>query len=93
VRLGRRQIDERFMRFVRTALPALAPHSNDVNYVDMRYSNGFAVGWKNSAPPPRGATTPDNAAAAAAPDFAALQNSGAVKTLAVSGMRKRNKHG
>jgi cell division protein FtsQ len=47
VRLGRRQIDERFQRFVATALKLVAQRANDMTYVDMRYTNGFAVGWRN----------------------------------------------
>jgi cell division protein FtsQ len=46
VRLGRRQIDERFERFCRTALRLVGERSGDVDYVDMRYTNGFAIGWR-----------------------------------------------
>lgn len=51
VRLGRREIDERFDRFIRTASQVIAHRLNDITYVDMRYSNGFAIGWRNSAQP------------------------------------------
>ena len=49
VRLGRRQVDERFERFVAAALPLVAQRSGDIDYVDMRYTNGFAVGWRGGA--------------------------------------------
>jgi cell division protein FtsQ len=46
VRLGRRQIDERLDRFIQTALPVMSGRVPEIDYVDMRYSNGFAIGWK-----------------------------------------------
>ena len=50
VRLGRRQIDERFERFVAAALKLVSQRASDIAYVDMRYTNGFAVGWKGANP-------------------------------------------
>jgi cell division protein FtsQ len=50
VRLGRRQIDERLDRFIQTALPVMSGRAAEIDYVDMRYSNGFAIGWRR----PRG---------------------------------------
>ncbi len=47
VRFGRRQVEQRLDCFVRTALPVLSARAAEVSYVDMRYSNGFAIGWKN----------------------------------------------
>lgn len=49
VRLGRRQIDERFDRFMLAAAKLVSQRATDIAYVDMRYSNGFAVGWKGGA--------------------------------------------
>lgn len=46
VRLGRDQIDERFARFVQAAAKLVAQRAADIAYIDMRYGNGFAVGWK-----------------------------------------------
>ena len=46
VRLGRRQIDERFGRFVEAGVGQIAAHVNDISYIDMRYTNGFAIGWR-----------------------------------------------
>jgi len=51
VRLGRREVDERLDRFIRTASQVIAHRLNDVSYVDMRYSNGFAIGWRNAQAP------------------------------------------
>jgi cell division protein FtsQ len=45
VRLGRRDIDERLGRFFDVVAPALAGELQRVRYVDLRYTNGFAVGW------------------------------------------------
>ena len=46
VRLGRAQVDERFERFMLAAAKLVSQRATDIAYVDMRYSNGFAVGWK-----------------------------------------------
>ena len=51
VRLGRRDVDERIDRFIRTASQVIAHRMSDISYVDMRYSNGFAIGWRASAAP------------------------------------------
>ena len=54
VRLGRREVDERLDRFIRTASQVISHRLNEVTYVDMRYSNGFAIGWRNPAVPASG---------------------------------------
>jgi cell division protein FtsQ len=46
VRLGRQQMDQRFDRFMLAAAKLVTQRATDIAYVDMRYSNGFAVGWK-----------------------------------------------
>lgn len=46
VRLGREAAQQRLERFGAVALPALGPQLTSVAYVDMRYTNGFAVGWR-----------------------------------------------
>jgi len=46
VRLGRRQVDERFTRFVQAGVGQISAHASDINYIDMRYTNGFAIGWR-----------------------------------------------
>ncbi len=50
VRLGRRQVDERMDRFVQFGAPVVAGRAAEVRYVDMRYSNGFAIGWRGNRP-------------------------------------------
>jgi cell division protein FtsQ len=51
VRLGRREVDERIDRFIHTASQVISHRLNEITYVDMRYSNGFAIGWRNPAAP------------------------------------------
>jgi cell division protein FtsQ len=51
VRLGRRDVDERIDRFIRTTSQVIAHRMSEISYVDMRYSNGFAIGWRNSQTP------------------------------------------
>lgn len=46
VRLGRRDVDARFERFIAAGLALVGEKSGDIAYVDMRYSNGFAIGWR-----------------------------------------------
>lgn len=49
VRLGRRDVEQRLDRFIETTLPLMATRAQDIAYIDMRYSSGFAVGWKPGA--------------------------------------------
>jgi cell division protein FtsQ len=51
VRLGRREVDERIDRFIRTASQVIAHRLTEITYVDMRYSNGFAIGWRSPVAP------------------------------------------
>jgi cell division protein FtsQ len=51
VRLGRREVEERIDRFIRTASQVIAHRLSEITYVDMRYSNGFAIGWRNPVAP------------------------------------------
>lgn len=48
VRLGREQVDARFERFALAAAQLVRTRAADIAYVDMRYGNGFAVGWKGA---------------------------------------------
>lgn len=64
VRLGRESFERRLERFARVAAPLLTPQAATVEYVDLRYSKGFAVGWRErreggdgSAAAPAGAQT------------------------------------
>lgn len=47
VRLGRQDVTARLERFISAASPVIATRTGQVSYVDMRYSNGFAIGWGN----------------------------------------------
>lgn len=49
VRLGRQNVAERLERFIRVASPMVAARGGDVGYIDLRYSNGFSVGWNGPA--------------------------------------------
>src|SRR6185312_14780360 len=58
VRLGRRQFDERFDKFITAAVKIVTQRGDDIAYIDMRYTNGFAIGWRsnsnsNNNPPQR----------------------------------------
>lgn len=46
VRLGREQVETRADRFIQVAAPVVSRHEEKIRHVDMRYSNGFAIGWK-----------------------------------------------
>ncbi len=64
IRLGRRQLQERLERFLTAAAPLVASRPNDIAFLDMRYSNGFSVGWRTpgtpQARPATGEETPTN---------------------------------
>jgi len=51
VRLGRRQVDERMDRFVQYGAQVIAGRAAEIRYIDMRYSNGFAIGWRGERRP------------------------------------------
>ena len=53
VRLGRRQVDERMDRLVQVAAQVIAGRAAEIAYVDMRYSNGFSIGWRPNRKPAR----------------------------------------
>jgi cell division protein FtsQ len=50
IRLGARDVDARIERFFKVFDRMIAPMASDVAYLDLRYPNGFAVGWKNREP-------------------------------------------
>jgi cell division protein FtsQ len=54
VRLGRRQVDERLERFLDLAAPVVQSRAEEVGFVDMRYSNGFSIGWRTRDAAPVG---------------------------------------
>ena len=47
VRLGRSQVDERFEKFMNAALGIVERRAGAISYIDMRYTNGFAIGWRS----------------------------------------------
>ena len=49
VRLGANSVDQRIARFFQVLDGVLSHTPGEVDYVDMRYPNGFAIGWKNGA--------------------------------------------
>ncbi len=57
VRLGRREVDQRTDLFLAVVADLITSRSKDIDYVDMRYSNGFTIGWKDGASAP--ASNPD----------------------------------
>jgi cell division protein FtsQ len=50
VRLGRRDALPRLGRYASVAAPVVAPQAAHIAYVDMRYANGFALGWRTPQP-------------------------------------------
>ena len=47
VRLGRRDVDSRIDLFVDVVANLVASREADIEFVDMRYSNGFTIGWNH----------------------------------------------
>ena len=47
VRLGRRNVDERLELFVDVVADLVSSREAEIDFVDMRYGNGFTIGWKN----------------------------------------------
>lgn len=48
VRLGSQDVESRLNRFFEALDTVVAPVAADVQFVDMRYTNGFSIGWKQS---------------------------------------------
>jgi cell division protein FtsQ len=46
VRFGAMHIEQRIDRFFVALEQVLTPIADQIDYVDMRYTNGFAIGWK-----------------------------------------------
>jgi cell division protein FtsQ len=45
VRLGRQDVAARLERFIAIASAVVAQRAAEISYVDLRYSNGFSIGW------------------------------------------------
>ena len=52
VRLGRRDVDSRTSLFLDVVANIITGRAADIEYVDMRYSNGFTIGWNNGSRTP-----------------------------------------
>lgn len=52
VRLGGHAVDQRIERFLHVVTPIIAGRAEAIDYVDLRYTNGFAIGWNEAAAPP-----------------------------------------
>jgi cell division protein FtsQ len=47
IRLGRQHVDERTALFLDVVANIVSSREADIDFVDMRYSNGFTIGWKD----------------------------------------------
>ena len=52
VRIGRRDVAERTGLFLDVVANIITGRAADIDYVDMRYGNGFTIGWKGGAKTP-----------------------------------------
>ena len=52
VRLGRRNVPERTDLFLDVVANIITGRAADIDYVDMRYGNGFTIGWKGGSQAP-----------------------------------------
>ena len=52
IRLGRRDVEARTQLFLDVAASIISSRESDIEFVDMRYSNGFTIGWKNGSRSP-----------------------------------------
>ena len=59
VRLGRRDTDTRTRLFLDIVADIITSRAAEIDYVDMRYSNGFTIGWTNGSNTPVEGRAPD----------------------------------
>ena len=52
VRLGRREVDQRTELFFAVVADVITGRSKDIDFVDMRYNNGFTIRWKDDGKTP-----------------------------------------
>jgi len=52
VRLGRREVNARTELFLDIVADIITGRATEIEYVDMRYSNGFTIGWHNGSRTP-----------------------------------------
>lgn len=60
VRLGRRDIEDRTELFLDIVADIITSRAEEIEYIDMRYSNGFTIGWVNGSNTP--VSDPENEA-------------------------------
>jgi cell division protein FtsQ len=53
IRLGKRQVAERTELFLDVVADIITRRAKDIEFVDMRYSNGFTIGWNGDASAPK----------------------------------------
>jgi cell division protein FtsQ len=47
IRLGRRDVEQRTDLFLDVVADIISSRESEIEFADMRYSNGFTIGWKN----------------------------------------------
>jgi cell division protein FtsQ len=52
VRLGRKAVADRTDLFLEVVADIITGRATDIEYVDMRYGNGFTIGWKSGSQTP-----------------------------------------
>ena len=52
VRIGRREVNARTDLFLDIVADIITGRATEIDYVDMRYSNGFTIGWNNGSRTP-----------------------------------------
>jgi len=52
IRFGRRDVETRIQLFLDVAASIVSSREAEIEFVDMRYSNGFTIGWKNGSRSP-----------------------------------------
>jgi len=52
VRLGRKAVADRTALFLEVVAAIITSRATDIDYVDMRYGNGFTIGWKGGSQTP-----------------------------------------
>ena len=64
IRLGRREVADRTRLFLDVVAAIVSSKETEIAFVDMRYSNGFTIGWKDGSRSPEnhpGSRDPKNA--------------------------------
>jgi len=52
VRLGRKDVEARSQLFIDVAASIISSRAEEIDFVDMRYGNGFTIGWKSGSSSP-----------------------------------------